>query len=34
MNWVVSTIVYSLGLSVVLNVIILAIYKLTSHNKK
>jgi hypothetical protein len=34
MNWVVSTIVYTIGLSVVLNAIILAIYKLTSHNKK
>lgn len=34
MNWVVSLIVYSIGISVVLNAIILGIYKLTSHNKK
>ena len=34
MNWVVSTIVYTIGISVVLNAIFLGIYKLTSHGKK
>lgn len=34
MNWVVSTIVYSIGISAVMNLIVLGIYKLTSHDKK
>lgn len=34
MNWVVETIVYTIGISFLLNLVIYGIYKATSHGKK